>query len=616
MLFFPFLYDDELLYSVIARYHQYSGNDNSKTTMGEVFGSNNACASTIFPAQLNALIQRLPDSDTYTSNDLITNHTFLPYYSPFIPENRYQELEILMKENNGTTLYMKLGKTASAIKSPKILRYCLECITDDKSNNGEAYWHRTHQVEGVKLCPRHQTWLIESAIPYAERKNKHEFISLEQIICNAAMEINTKTIDLEFEHLKFIAEQTHYLLNNRIDPFGMKNLNKFYVNRLQQKGLATVSGRIRWLDLIPMFNQFYGEKLLSDLNCFIDKAKEDTWLHKMLRKPRVSCHPLRHILFLGFLGETISSMENQIKEISYEPFGRGPWLCLNKASEHYQKPVITSCIITRDYKTGLPVGTFSCSCGFVYSRKGPDETSEDCFKIGRIKVFGLVWERKLSELAETDLSLRKKAELLGVDIKTVKKKLVPDESIRGKIITDNKTEEYRANWIELIQSYSEKSITEIRTFNPKIYTWLYRNDKEWLRSNYPETKKSNTGNFKKRVDWDQRDQETVREMELIVKEILSETNKLIRVTANEISRRLGMLSSLRKNLDKMPNTKKVLNESVESIEQFQIRRIKYVISSMRKTSSNIKEWQVIRAVGLKREYAEKLKNIIQQEIYG
>lgn len=616
MIFFPFLYDDELLYSVIARYHQYSGNDNPKTTMDELFGSNNVCASTIFPTHLSTLVQRFSDSDTYTSNYLITNHTFLPYYSPFIPEERYQELSRMMKEGNGTTLYMKLGKTASTIKSPKTLRYCLECIMNDTAKNGEAYWHRTHQVEGVKLCPIHQTWLIESEIPYAERKNKHEFISLELIISNAAMEINKKTIDLELEHLKFITEQTHYLLNSSIKPLGIKNLNKFYINRLRQKGLATVSGRIRWLDLIPMFNQYYGEKLLSDLNCFIDTRKEDTWLHKLLRKPRVSCHPLRHILFLGFLEETVSSMVSQFKKMSYKPFGSGPWLCLNKVAEHYQKPVITSCVITRDYKTGLPVGTFSCSCGFVYSRKGPDETSEDRFKIGRIKVFGLVWERKLSDVAKLDISLRKKAELLGVDPMTVKRKLILNDRNNVESINDKKREEYREQWIGLLQNHSEKSITEIRILNPKIYSWLYRNDKEWLRSNYPETKKPIVDTFKKRVDWDQRDQETARKVELIAKEILLETNKLIRVTKNEIGRRLDMLSFLSKNLDKLPNTKEVLNESLESVEQFQIRRIKYIVGSLRNTKSDIKEWEVIRAAGLKRQYAEKLKNIIQQEIFG
>ena len=54
------------------------------------------------------------------------------------------------------------------------------------------------------------------------------------------------------------------------------------------------------------------------------------------------------------------------------PFGKGPWPCLNKAADHYKQPVIQHVNITRDYKSSAPIGTFECSCKFVYARKGPD----------------------------------------------------------------------------------------------------------------------------------------------------------------------------------------------------------------------------------------------------
>jgi hypothetical protein len=599
------------MYSILARYHLYSGNENSKTTMEELFGSNNVCAATLFPTHLKSLCQRLPDSDIYTTSDLISRHTCLPYYAPFIPAERYQELRMLMSEGTGTAFYMKLGKTASTVKSPKYLRYCSECIIDDKSTNGEAYWHRTHQVEGVKICPKHQTWLIESNVPYAERKNKHEFFSLEQSLWHEGTEKDVNTNKLDFERLRFITEQTHYLLNNSNEPLSLKKLNKFYVTRLQRKGLATATGRIKWIDLIPKFNNYYGKTLLTYLNCLIDADKEHTWAHKLLRKPRVGCHPLRHILIIGFLGETISSMVNQINDIKYEPFGKGPWFCLNKAAEHYHQPVVTSCVITKDYKSSRPVGTFSCSCGFVYSRKGPDKTDGDHYKIGRIKIFGPVWEQRLAELARLDLSLRKKAEILGVDPGTVKNKLSPNESYRVEVSDYTNRDEYREKWIELLRNNSEKSITAIRFLGQKIYTWLYRNDKEWLKDNYPEPPKTKYV-VTNRVDWEHRDQETAKQVESIAKEILGEASKLIRVTKNEIGRRLGKLSLLDKRLDKLPKTEEVLNEVVESVEQFQIRRIKLIASQLKETNSKIKEWELIRAVGLSKKYSDKHQEIIQR----
>ena len=37
---------------------------------------------------------------------------------------------------------------------------------------GETYWHRTHQIFGVKVCPIHSVKLIESSITITERNYK------------------------------------------------------------------------------------------------------------------------------------------------------------------------------------------------------------------------------------------------------------------------------------------------------------------------------------------------------------------------------------------------------------------------------------------------------------
>ncbi|WP_416829293.1 TnsD family transposase [Ectobacillus polymachus] len=618
MIFFPFLYEDELFYSILARFHDYSGNENPKSSIKEIFGSNTVCATTTLPANLNQLCKRLPHKDSYNPSYFIEKHTLLPYYAPFILKERYTEIKVSMSEENGTALFMRLGRVASTIKSPKYFNYCIECVANEMKTQGEVYWHRTHQVEGVKICPKHRTWLIKSQVPFSERKHKHEFIPLENSIrvSNSVDKVTTSKSD--FEHLLYIADQTYYLLNNKIEPLGLENLQKYYLERLQGRGLASVAGRIRWQELISLFNCYYSQEFLLDINCFVDSDKEDTWLHKVLRKPRVSCHPLRHILILGFLGETILSMVSQIGAISYKPFGSGPWLCLNKAADHFQKPIINSCVITRDYKTGLPVGTFSCSCGFVFSRKGPDKTNEDQFKIGRIKEFGCVWKEKLTCLSQTGLSLRAMARILGADPMTIKKMLTSNvEGPQNKSPSRNTEEiqKYREQWVLLLKKNKDKSITQLRSVNPKVYAWLYRNDKDWLKNNYPSTTKVTSNKGITRINWEKRDYEMAIQVEKIIESILSEKNKLIRVTKNEIGRRLGKLTALNKGLEQLPKTKKLINQGTESVEQFQMRRIKYVINEFRKTISSIKEWEVIRKAGLKRHTAEKFRTFILEEIY-
>jgi hypothetical protein len=618
MIFFPNLYKDELLFSVLARSYQYSGDENKKHFIYDLFDSSTTCASTIFPANIEKLCENLPFPNAYSSNYFINNHTLLPYYSPFMTNDRENKLRLIMKKEDGTKIFMNSGRAASTVKNEKKLKYCLLCVDEERETKGESYWHRTHQIEGVKVCPIHKTWLIESSTPFTERKHKHEFISLEDSIRNSDLISIDTNLEIEFEHFLYVAEQTDYLLNNSIKPLGLENLRNFYISKLNEQQLVTLEGRVRWKQLIPKFNEYYGKQLLDTLESFIHPDGIDTWLHKLLRKPRVGCHPLRHILFLGFLGETISSMVNQIDSISYKPFGDGPWICLNKASEHYQKPILNSCVISRDYKTGLPIGTFSCSCGFIFSRRGPDKTNEDRYKIGRIKEFGRVWEDKLAELEQKKLSLRKMAKLLGVDPKTIKRKLIRrvDQQIN---ITPNdntiKIKNYRREWAILLKNNVDKTITELRAISPKLYTWLYRNDGEWLKDNYPSSEQRNKPlNGLVRVDWKKRDEEIAMKVESIVYTILSEKNNLTRVTKNEIGRRLGKLAWFLKYLDQLPKTLVIVNKSIETVEQFQIRRIKNVVGELRKTNASIKEWKVIRAAGLKKEFAQSLKEVITNEL--
>jgi hypothetical protein len=613
LIFFPFLYEDELLYSVLARYHRYTGNENIKTTMNDLFGTTDVCASTILPSQLGKLCERLPVPNIYSPDDLIDQHTVLPYYAPFIPDARYQQLRIGMARSKGTSFYMSIGKAASTIKSPNYLKYCPVCMKEEKSKYGEVYWHRTHQIEGLKICSKHHVQLSDSEIHFKERKNKYEFIALEY---NLDESRNAESISgcRDFGHLKYISEQTYHLLNTKIGPLGLEYLKKFYVAKLQERNLATVTGRIMWIDLIPKFNHYYGKELLKDLNCYIEKDEQDTWFHKLFRKPKVACHPLRHILVMGFLGETISSLVNQISGYSYEPFGSGPWICLNKAAGHYRQPIITSCDITRDSKTGQPVGTFSCSCGFMYSRRGPDQTTEDRFKIGRIKEFGQVWNQKLKELAGSGLSLREKARILGVDPMTVKKYFDINLGASNDKGLDSKRNANRGIWLELLNEHGWKTVTQLRSTRPEIFAWLYRNDKEWLIHHHP---KANNGRNNKhiRIDWRQRDNETAAQVELIATAILNETGKPIRISKNEIGRRLGKVTFMYKNLSKLPKTREVLNKVVETVEQYQIRRIKYAAAYLKRTNPTIAEWQIIRMAGLREKYAEIHKELIRSEIY-
>jgi hypothetical protein len=96
---------------------------------------------------------------------------------------------------------------------------------------------------------------------------------------------------------------------------------------------------------------------------------------------------------------------------------------LNKAADHYGQDVIEDVIISKESKAPVPLGTFKCSCGYIYARKGPDKSPDDRYKIGKTKVFGHVWTEKLIKLLqEGRYSSRQLAEIMGCDPNTIRKK--------------------------------------------------------------------------------------------------------------------------------------------------------------------------------------------------
>lgn len=611
MIFFPSLFPDEILYSALSRYHRDSGNENHKLTMEDLFGDLRVCASLLFPSHLKSLCDRMPSGSLLSTEELIIDHTFLPYYTPFIPEKRNLEMKETMMLDKGTSVYMLLGKPASTVKPQQGLKYCPACVIRDRELYGEAYWHRTHQAEGVLVCNYHPNALITTNLIHAKQRNRHEFMSLESALDNEDLQYNLVPPET-FNDLKFIAEQTNLLLSNNWSPFGLDKINQFYVSKLQHRGLSSHTGRIRWADLIPAFSQFFGGKFLMRLQSHIDPSQEATWLHKLLRKPRVTCHPLRHLLVLRFLGETIESMVNQISDtkISYEPFGKGPWPCLNKAANHYKDPVISTCEITRCSKTRQPVVTFSCTCGFVYSRKGPDNSIDDHFKIGRIKNFGEVWNEKLKILSQQDLSIREMAKRLGCDPKTVVSRILDNKAITPALdAVEQEIIRYKEEWNELISINSELSVTELRKRNQAVYTWLYRHDREWLHEHSPVNKTSILKH--ERINWKERDHQIAKEVELAAIEILYEnSNKLIRVTKNEIGRRIGKLPLLYNVLYKLPETAKQLDIVLETVEDFQIRRVNHKAVELKNANAIIKRWELIRVSGLKEKFIETHREVI------
>lgn len=187
------------------------------------------------------------------------------------------------------------------------LKYCKECIREDKEKYGEAYWHREHQISGILICDKHNTSLFQ--VLNEDIKNRQEFINInhfnykdKEIVVELDEEIIKKQISL--------INNSRYLLNDFYVHKNKTFFRDYYINKLVMLGIADGKHKVNQDILHKRFIEFYGHKYLQLLGCDVSVGDNNSWLTKITRKHRTFFHPLYHLLIIDFLRIDIKELFN------------------------------------------------------------------------------------------------------------------------------------------------------------------------------------------------------------------------------------------------------------------------------------------------------------------
>ena len=90
MLNFPLPYQNELIYSTVARAGIRLALSSPKQLLDEIFQNRKVIATVDLPCHLNAIINQFP-ANQVSLEDIAYQHTLFPIYAPFVPENRRQQ---------------------------------------------------------------------------------------------------------------------------------------------------------------------------------------------------------------------------------------------------------------------------------------------------------------------------------------------------------------------------------------------------------------------------------------------------------------------------------------------------------------------------------------------
>lgn len=617
LIFFPTPYPDELLYSVCARYHVRSGNISYKRTLDDIFENRGLTASVFLPSGIGSLVKSINNAGTFNEQKVIYKHTMFLFFTAFHSEEKSQQIYQSMCSDDGKSIYVRAGINASGVSQNKNLRFCPECMKEDKEKYGEHYWHRSHQIPGIHCCLKHLSPLYNSAVRTVP-DNKHRFhipTSNNCIVAKESYVFNGVKKETKTAYLDIVEKLAPYIEQLMSDPFPKHDLQWFYHkyrSKLVEMNMAYYTGRVKQKTWREYFSSFYDNEVLQLF--FSSLSNEGDWLSMIVQKNRKSFHPIRHLLVMSALG---LSLEDVFNEEIEEPFGQPNWYCLNTVCQFHHQPVIEEVTITLCEKTKAPIGTFSCPrCGFSYTRRGPDKNKNDRYRKTRVKQYGHVWNEKLQEYAGMGLGLRELSRKMGADTNTIKRYLALDKNKKEFATKQCDINLEKQAWLKLQEKHPDKSKTELREINKALYMKLYRNDKQWLEENSPRTVKRFSA---KKVGWEKRDEELLLKAIKIVEEILNSEEKPIRITISRIGSLMGEKALLEKKLNKLPKLKAYLYEKIETIEQFQKRRIKYVIHQMNIRREELDLWKVMRKSGIKnsdKKACEMAEQILKNEIQG
>lgn len=349
-------------------------------------------------------------------------------------------------------------------------------------------------------------------------------------------------------HASTIMNLVKDILHNRYQHYDREWFTNQIRLRLIESGYANMTGYIDQKRLIHDITTYYGVDFLGLIDCEIGKS-DANWVSNISRSNGKSSHPMKLILVYNFLG------------------------C--DADQIFRK------YITRD------------GC----------ETLSD---------YQEIWDERLVDLIDMDLSLRKICETLSSSKKTVLRRVDqlglnydPKKRYNGGgrhlgkayIETDDfilKRKKNRKIWTDLVYEYPDDYSTDLLKKEPVVHRWLQKYDLHWLNQNKPRKQK-----FKRTIDWKKRDSETFPLVKKLIEEM--ENGMPQRVTLGTVASRLG-ITWLLKGVDLMPMTKTLISEHETTLTDFHKKRLIWAVNQIENDGDALTYNRICEVSGVNRRY--------------
>nr|WP_276510298.1 TnsD family Tn7-like transposition protein [Paenibacillus qinlingensis] len=358
------------------------------------------------------------------------------------------------------------------------------------------------------------------------------------------------------------------------DQMSLGIVRQKFLEHLFKGGYVSTDGKTRRQLLAQNFLENYSSDELASVGLSADYIAQRNTLERVFWGDSLVINlPILFLLIRFIAGSLESFISTSVPYATEIPFGLGPWPCANKYCPDYNKMVIQKCSRVDNRYRGV-TGKFYCAtCGNEYVRdwnrkKGIKEniraviTSETKKNeiVALYRNGGLSMETIACQLYCSVYSVKQAVKsdlLLGIE----------EHACAAEQISP-KRDAFRIKVESTINKNPGLNRYEICLKCKTAYEWLKRNDTVWLEKRLPVSKSFD------RFDWNEVDELLSQRVSEVARGLI-ENNPGTRVGIYSIIGALNKTESGRiKNYSQhLPITQKVLEQVVETKEQYQLRHL-------------------------------------------
>ena len=594
--YIPPYVEEELLFSWVARLHFLNARSNSRETLMDFFGSRTAIPSADLPCRLQAFVDRTAAFGPFqTVAQVLGSATLFPYHRLFLSAQQSERAAAMMAGTRGEGLKIAMGLVANGFSASTTLKTCEKCSRMHWETSGCMPWLRVHQLPGVHVCPIHKEWL---RIHVMQSEQTHRQLLRMPV---KALNATEGSGDPKSCLLK-LALLSNEAIRTLADPPSPTARQRAYLEGLRVNGLAH-RGKARWSDLsqavLESYASFDGmplkQRLLSSTNSPL------RWTRDLCQRPDRSMHPICHLLLIGFLFGSVKRFLSVAADGCVESTmlfaGGGMHIAPEKLKQHQPDFAFDNAMSCRAValQTGLSVTTVVSrrrALGIPISERRKVITPDKLAEVKKLVLNG----QPVQEISRT----------LQISASSVYRALAALPIIaserRSQACLAEQTR-HRERWAHEQSANKAAGTNELRLVAGATYAWLYRNDREWLKSNKPSIKSgAHSGSGPSlRVDWHLRDCQLSDAVSAEARKVRASKGGR-RQSATALLRVAAGGTSARRNLQKLPILAWTLADQVETDDEFVCRRKREALLTLESQGhESPAAWRIDRAACIRKQ---------------